>query len=36
MLALKIVEYLDLANQNDIDNNKLYNINNSIEKKLIK
>ena len=36
MLALKIVEYLDLANKNDIDNNKLYSINDSIEKKLIK
>lgn len=36
MIALKIVEYLDLANQNDIDNNKLYNINDYIEKKLIK
>lgn len=36
MIALKIVELLDLANQNDIDNNKLYSINDSIEKKLIK
>lgn len=36
MIALKIVEFLDLANQNDIDNNKLYSINDSIEKKLIK
>lgn len=36
MIALKIVEYLDLANQNDIDKNKLYSINDTIEKKLIK
>ena len=35
-IALKIVDYLDLANQNDIDNSILCNINNSIEKKLIK